>query len=270
MSNKEIAKKAQTILSELGYSVSLGHTYELLSKIAGFSSWNVASASGGNLSEVLSRGFRHPIETSEIAPIKGLRQYEIEVKVEDITVFKDYQIWATSAKEAKAALNEYLQIRSGSLKEEDAKYAQTLELLNIEDENSFNYDNWGIEGIPFETEAGEIRDLTRGHEQGDYNLFGDEVMTVSKPLAERLKEPGLKYCYWITEQSKDEAGFVPVLVIENDDGFYPMRGLIPAGDIYKHIDYGASPWHWGKTFEEAIRVCDKVNQDRFNLSHNEA
>jgi hypothetical protein len=49
MSNSETAKKVQSVLRELGHKVSLGHSYELLSKLGGFSSYNVASATGADL-----------------------------------------------------------------------------------------------------------------------------------------------------------------------------------------------------------------------------
>jgi len=43
--NQELAKKAKESLKELGYKISLGHAYELISKLGGFPNWDTASAS---------------------------------------------------------------------------------------------------------------------------------------------------------------------------------------------------------------------------------
>lgn len=56
MDSKLFATKTQTILKELGYDVKLGHCYELLSKLSGYKSWNVAKNHGfdsllGNLND---------------------------------------------------------------------------------------------------------------------------------------------------------------------------------------------------------------------------
>jgi len=49
ISNKDLSKKVQTILKELGYEVKLGHVYELLAKLNGFNSYNAAKAKGVDL-----------------------------------------------------------------------------------------------------------------------------------------------------------------------------------------------------------------------------
>jgi hypothetical protein len=280
-SNKDLSKSVQSILKSLGHEISLGHAYELLAKLNGFASWNVASSKSVDLAQILGRDFHQPVSTGDGAAIANkiqglftgkpnkLRQFEIEVKTET-TVFKDYRVMAEDATEARAIVNEYLQIRAGSIEETDAKFEQTKRLCEIEDESAFGYDNWGVEGISLECEAGQVRDLTRAEEQGNGHPFGEEYMTIDAPLAERLRKPGVRYCYWITEESKDEAGFVPVLVIENDTGYYPMRGLIAEADLRDAKAVGHMPWHWGKTEEEAMRVCDKVNKDKFKLSHEQA
>jgi hypothetical protein len=58
MSNKDIVKQAQSILKELGHEISLGHVYELLSRLAGFDSYNVAKTKGANLDPSSSRTLR--------------------------------------------------------------------------------------------------------------------------------------------------------------------------------------------------------------------
>jgi len=60
-----------------------------------------------------------------------------------------------------------------------------------------------------------------------------------------------KYCYGVFESSKDENGYIPGLVIENESGYYPMVGK---GE-------GAAPWYWGKTLEHAQQIADKVNAE---------
>lgn len=42
--NAKLARKAQSILKDLGHEVSLGHSYELLARLYGFKSHNVAAA----------------------------------------------------------------------------------------------------------------------------------------------------------------------------------------------------------------------------------
>lgn len=59
-----------------------------------------------------------------------------------------------------------------------------------------------------------------------------------------------KYCYAIVESSKDENGYIPVIVIEDESGYYPMSGR---GDH-------AAPWYWGKTAESAQAIADKANE----------
>jgi hypothetical protein len=52
-SNSELAKKVRDTLSGLGYDVSLGHCYEMLAKLAGHSSYNVAAAKAANLTNIV-------------------------------------------------------------------------------------------------------------------------------------------------------------------------------------------------------------------------
>lgn len=52
--NKQIVEQAKDILEKQGYKVKTGHLYELFSKLAGESSWNVASAKQTNFEKVLT------------------------------------------------------------------------------------------------------------------------------------------------------------------------------------------------------------------------
>jgi len=47
--NQNLANKAQKALKELGYDISLGHSYELISKMSGYPNWDTASATGKKL-----------------------------------------------------------------------------------------------------------------------------------------------------------------------------------------------------------------------------
>lgn len=51
--NKQIIEKAKEILEKKGYEVKTGHLYELFSKLAGHSSWNVAKVAGEAFEKVL-------------------------------------------------------------------------------------------------------------------------------------------------------------------------------------------------------------------------
>ena len=53
--NQNLAKKAQKALKELGYDISLGHSYDLISKMSGYPNWDTASATG----EKLLNGFEN-------------------------------------------------------------------------------------------------------------------------------------------------------------------------------------------------------------------
>jgi hypothetical protein len=59
-----------------------------------------------------------------------------------------------------------------------------------------------------------------------------------------------RFCYLVLEEQFDDKGFIPSAVFENESGHRPMVGQ----GLY------ASPWHWGKTFEEAKEVCVTANE----------
>ena len=49
--NSQLVKQAQKYLNEKGHKVSIGQIYDLFSKLSGFNSWKVASASGIDFTE---------------------------------------------------------------------------------------------------------------------------------------------------------------------------------------------------------------------------
>lgn len=61
-------------------------------------------------------------------------------------------------------------------------------------------------------------------------------------------------------QSHPQLGYVPSLVVEGEAGHTPMMGQ---GEL-------SQPWYWGTDFEEAKRICAKVNQETFGLTEADA
>ena len=82
-------------------------------------------------------------------------------------------------------------------------------------------------------------------------------MTTSKKTS---NGNGPRECFAIIESSKDEHGYIPVLVTENDPGYAPMTGR---GEC-------SAPWYWGKTIERAQEVCDRQNKQRYGISRQTA
>lgn len=64
-----------------------------------------------------------------------------------------------------------------------------------------------------------------------------------------------RQCFFIPEGQRDEYGYIPSLVTENEPGHSPMTG-----------DESQTPWYWGKTRERAERVCDRINKQRFGIT----
>lgn len=236
MSNKDLSKKVQTIAKELGYDMKLGHAYELLSRLAGYNSWNVANAANLDLAEVVVRS-ADPVITEPSS--SGLNEYNLEVRVSDVSVFKDYRIFAKSEEEAKQALDEYLKLRNGDIAHHEVQSPQAKALLRCEDEDQFQYRNWSVDGIPWECGVGEATLLNPAKQPS---------------LGERLSQKDTVWCYWISEEYKSAlGGYVPLVIIKDDTGFYPLRNT-----------------HWGTTLEEAMKVCDQTNQESLNLTHEQA
>lgn len=60
-----------------------------------------------------------------------------------------------------------------------------------------------------------------------------------------------KFCYYVNpvQDPKEHGGYVPSVVYVGEDGHYPLLGNGPC----------ARPWVWGKTLEEAERICAEKN-----------
>lgn len=65
-----------------------------------------------------------------------------------------------------------------------------------------------------------------------------------------------RQCLAIIEGQRDENGFIPSLIVENEPGHFPMTGRGPL----------AAPWHFGKTYEDALAVCNNYNARNYGLS----
>ena len=65
-----------------------------------------------------------------------------------------------------------------------------------------------------------------------------------------------RQCFVILESQRDENGYIPSLVTENEPGHQPATGNGPC----------SVPWYWGDTFERAEKVCARVNLDRYGIT----
>lgn len=70
-----------------------------------------------------------------------------------------------------------------------------------------------------------------------------------------------RFCYWVNPvQDPDEhGGYVPSCVKEGVSGHFPMTGK---GDC-------SAPWVWGKTYEQAVEICESMNRNKLELSRKE-
>lgn len=140
MDSSTLAKSLQKHLKDTGHEMSLGHVYELLSKLSGHPSWNVAKTKGefkpllSNLrpQEVGSGNFRVTVTT------------EVGSSSDNIELRKDYLVSASSEVEAEKAVSSYLSYRADDEKVELLKIPGVQELMNSEDEDQFKKSNWEV------------------------------------------------------------------------------------------------------------------------------
>lgn len=78
-------------------------------------------------------------------------------------------------------------------------------------------------------------------------------------VARRLTEDDPRRAFFIDQDCQTAAGFVPVLVYENEPGYYAMTG-----------DTEDGTWVWGQTQQEAEQVMDLVNAELFDLDRDAA
>jgi hypothetical protein len=68
-----------------------------------------------------------------------------------------------------------------------------------------------------------------------------------------------RQCFYIPADQYDGNGYIPSLVTEGEPGHAPLTGNGP----------GASPWYWGKSYEQAQAVCTQENA-RLGISAEDA
>ena len=85
---------------------------------------------------------------------------------------------------------------------------------------------------------------------GGFNIKDIEVQTTGS------------YCYYIEpcQDPAEHGGFVPSIVFEDESGHSPLLGR---GDC-------ASAWVWGKTLEEAEKICKDLNLSKLGVDEREA
>lgn len=71
---------------------------------------------------------------------------------------------------------------------------------------------------------------------------------------------GKTWAFAVIESSKDENGYIPIIVVKDEAGYYSLEG-----DPTKL----QQPWYWGKTMEEAKEICRKENE-KIGLTEHDA
>lgn len=66
--------------------------------------------------------------------------------------------------------------------------------------------------------------------------------------------------YIVLHTQRDENGYIPSLITAHEEGHAPLTGR---GE-------GATPWYWGKTFDEAQSLCDEMNKKVFGITPDQA
>jgi hypothetical protein len=145
---KDMAKKIKEAMKSLGHDISLGHSYEVLAKISGYKSWNVASKANDFLPKVNEIKKASVVALQADEPGKeekeGSKQtFKVFLNAE-ATVEKAYYIEAKDEKEVRKIMKQYIDCQSGELTESEGLYEVVKKLLEVERDNSFYYENWSI------------------------------------------------------------------------------------------------------------------------------
>jgi hypothetical protein len=67
-------------------------------------------------------------------------------------------------------------------------------------------------------------------------------MTTTKPR-------GKRFCFYIPVGQFDEHGYIPSVVTEDEPRHQPLKGN----------GTHSAPWHWGRTYDGARRICEEEN-----------
>ena len=139
--SKSLAKKTQQVLKDLGYDVPLGHAYELLARLAGHKSWNVASTDPGFVPRVeQSLKKVEPVKTDSDG--EGKKVFRVFLTT-DAVVEKAYFIHAKDEIEARKIMRQYANAQGNDV-DESKLHSEVKKLLALEDYHAFKYDNWSI------------------------------------------------------------------------------------------------------------------------------
>jgi len=264
VSNKDLVKKSQSILKELGHELPLGHVYELFSKLSGHNNFNVASAKGAVFAELIETGRAEAVDIRD--PNSNLPVFTVKLKMESegVELNKFYKVSASTEGEARKIMEEYIAFREGEFDILHCQYQQTARLADIESDSGFSDKNWELAypgSNPFFRVAEIYPEVKLTTKKKKPKLVKVESRSPEDALENARKEfselmsSGKKHCYWITEDSKDENGYIPVIVFEDHPQYFPMRG--GAGGI---------PWYWGKTFDQALEVALSTNERNLSIS----
>ena len=76
-------------------------------------------------------------------------------------------------------------------------------------------------------------------------------------------DPDKLWCYYVspTQDPSEHGGWVPSVVYEDDDGYYPLTG-----DLKKL----QAPWVWGDTRAQAEKIAEQENRKLGLTPHNVA
>lgn len=83
---------------------------------------------------------------------------------------------------------------------------------------------------------------------------------LAEVLGDSVARPQPRQCFTILVGQVGEHGYIPSLVTEGEPGHQPLVGR---GEL-------SEPWYWGKTLEQAGRVCELANAETFGLDAAEA
>lgn len=170
-SNKDLVKSAKEILKGLGHDISTGHIYELFSKLSGVSSHNVARAQGIQFATVIEQTGKPETVVSDIS--NGDKLFEVKIKHDtpDTELNKFYLITAESETQARAIVQEYIDVRTWEIKESEVKYPQTLLLMESEDETEFEYQNWELVTKSGSPEISDVYERSEEDRQNELRAY---------------------------------------------------------------------------------------------------
>jgi hypothetical protein len=153
---KSLAKKTQETLKDLGYIVPLGHAYELLARLAGHKSWNVASTDPNFVPRV-EQSFKtvEPVKTD--SEEDGKKVFRVCL-TSDAVVEKAYFIHAKDETEARKIMSQYANAQGNDV-DESKLHEEVKKLFELEDYQAFKYDNWRIHDSIYSPDIEDVLEI---------------------------------------------------------------------------------------------------------------